>query len=212
MVISSPCLIDNKELTSPEQTAPGKDFSNPLIVDSLLKTIWSSMHHVFTMKHWLVQSKRLLHNMVAFLEKSTGSEGFHQVIDFLNRSHICYALTKKPDVYISFIKQFWRSAEATNDDNGEVQITATIDGHSTTITEASLTRHLKLDDHDSITSIPNSEIFEQLALMGYHTDSDKLTFLLLNGGFLFTLFFIVLAQRRLVGSSLVVTLQLLLSV
>ncbi|GJV88099.1 putative ribonuclease H-like domain-containing protein [Tanacetum coccineum] len=56
------------------------------------------------------------HNMVAFLEKSTGSEGFHQVIDFLNRSHICYALTKKADVYISFIKQFWRSAEATTDD------------------------------------------------------------------------------------------------
>ncbi|GKE28171.1 hypothetical protein Tco_1443555, partial [Tanacetum coccineum] len=114
--------------------------------------------------------------MVAFLEKSTGSAGFHQVIDFLNRSHICYALTKKPDVYISFITQFWRSAEATNDDNGEVQITATIDGHSMTLTEASLRRHLKLDDHDGITSIPNSEIFEQLALMGYHTDSDKLTF------------------------------------
>ncbi|GJV00134.1 hypothetical protein Tco_1329404 [Tanacetum coccineum] len=47
-------------LDSPEQTATGKDFSNPLIVDSLLKTIWSSMHHVFTMKHWLVQSKRLI--------------------------------------------------------------------------------------------------------------------------------------------------------
>ncbi|GJS23549.1 hypothetical protein Tco_0452181 [Tanacetum coccineum] len=114
--------------------------------------------------------------MVAFFAKSTGSEGFHQVIDFLNQSHICYALTKKPDVYISFIKQFWRSAEATNDDNGEVQLTATIDGHSMTITEASLRRHLKLDDHDGITSIPNSEIFEQLALMGYHTISDKLTF------------------------------------
>ncbi|GJU32700.1 hypothetical protein Tco_1176289 [Tanacetum coccineum] len=53
------------------------------------------------------------------------------------------------------------------------QITATIDGHSMTITEASLRRHLKLDDHDGITSIPNSEIFEQLALMGYHTDSDN---------------------------------------
>ncbi|GJY08380.1 hypothetical protein Tco_0375434 [Tanacetum coccineum] len=92
------------------------------------------------------------------------------------RSHICYALTKKPDVYISFIKQFWRSAEASTDDNGDVQITATIDGHSMSITEASLRRHLKLDDQDGITSIPNSEIFEQLALMGYHTDSDKLTF------------------------------------
>ncbi|GJZ64147.1 putative ribonuclease H-like domain-containing protein [Tanacetum coccineum] len=72
--------------------------------------------------------------------------------------------------------QFWRSAEATTNDNGEVQITATIDGHSMSITEASLRRHLKLDDQDGISSIPNSEIFEQLALMGYHTDSDKLTF------------------------------------
>ncbi|GJW62815.1 putative ribonuclease H-like domain-containing protein [Tanacetum coccineum] len=34
----------------------------------------------------------------------------------------------------------------------------------------------KKTSQDGITSIPNSEIFEQLALMGYHTDSDKLTF------------------------------------
>ncbi|GKF48222.1 hypothetical protein Tco_0141473, partial [Tanacetum coccineum] len=52
----------------------------------------------------------------------------------------------------------------------------TIDDHSMTITEGSLRRHLKLDDQDGITSIPNSDIFEQLTLMGYHTDSDKLTF------------------------------------
>ncbi|GJU19191.1 hypothetical protein Tco_1152533 [Tanacetum coccineum] len=73
--------------------------------------------------------------MVAFLEKSTGSAGFHQIIDFLNQSHICYALTKKPEVCVSFIKQFWRSAEASTDDNGEVKINATIDGHSLSITE-----------------------------------------------------------------------------
>ncbi|GJS16525.1 reverse transcriptase domain-containing protein [Tanacetum coccineum] len=48
------------ELASPKQTALGKDISNPLIVDSLLKTIWLSMHHVILMKHWLFQSKRLL--------------------------------------------------------------------------------------------------------------------------------------------------------
>ncbi|GJV62694.1 ribonuclease H-like domain-containing protein [Tanacetum coccineum] len=116
------------------------------------------------------------HNMVAFLEKSMGSAGFHQIIDFLNQSHICYALTKKPEVCVSFIKQFWRSAEASNDENGEVKINATIDGHSLSITEGSLRRHLKLADQDGITSIPTTEIFEQLALMGYHTDSDKLTF------------------------------------
>ncbi|GKE06231.1 hypothetical protein Tco_1398249, partial [Tanacetum coccineum] len=35
-----------------------------------------------------------------------------------------------------------------------------------TITEASLRRHLKLEDSDGITSLPNTEIFEQLALIG----------------------------------------------
>ncbi|GJU81413.1 ribonuclease H-like domain-containing protein [Tanacetum coccineum] len=47
---------------------------------------------------------------------------------------------------------------------------------SKTITEASLRRHLKLEDHDGVTFLPNSEIFEQLALMGIKTDSNKLTF------------------------------------
>ncbi|GKA79777.1 hypothetical protein Tco_0786373 [Tanacetum coccineum] len=49
-----------KELASPKQTALGKDILNPLIVDSLLKTIWLSVHHVIAMKHWLFQSKWLL--------------------------------------------------------------------------------------------------------------------------------------------------------
>ncbi|GJX00702.1 hypothetical protein Tco_0184615 [Tanacetum coccineum] len=111
--------------------------------------------------------------MAAFLEKSTGSEGFHQVIYFLSQSHISYALTKKPEIYISFIKQFWRTAEASTNDDEEVSITANIDGQSKTITEASLRRHLKLEDHDGITSIPNSEIFEQLTLMGYQKNSDN---------------------------------------
>ncbi|GKB94530.1 hypothetical protein Tco_0980667 [Tanacetum coccineum] len=69
MVISSPCLTDIKNwlvqskrllLASPKQTTCVKDFSNPLMVDSLPKTIWLSMHHDIAMKHWLFQSKRLL--------------------------------------------------------------------------------------------------------------------------------------------------------
>ncbi|GJU69988.1 hypothetical protein Tco_1256247 [Tanacetum coccineum] len=35
----------HQELASPEQKASVKDFSNPLITDSLLKTIWFSTHH-----------------------------------------------------------------------------------------------------------------------------------------------------------------------
>ncbi|GJS28986.1 hypothetical protein Tco_0489606 [Tanacetum coccineum] len=35
----------HQELASPEQTASGKDFLNPLMADSLPKTIWLSTHH-----------------------------------------------------------------------------------------------------------------------------------------------------------------------
>ncbi|GKB42092.1 hypothetical protein Tco_0887034 [Tanacetum coccineum] len=62
---------------------------------------------------------------------------------------------QKPEVCVSFIKQFWRSAEASTDDNGEVKINATIDGHSLSITEGSLRRHLKLADQDNQQSSPS---------------------------------------------------------
>ncbi|GJZ51792.1 hypothetical protein Tco_0606307 [Tanacetum coccineum] len=88
--------------------------------------------------------------MVTFLNKSEGSEGFQQI--------------------------FWQTASTSTLEDGEVEITATIDSQLKTITEASLRRHLKLEDADGISSLPNTEIFEQLALMGYASDSDKLTF------------------------------------
>ncbi|GJY65195.1 hypothetical protein Tco_0466655 [Tanacetum coccineum] len=50
--------------------------------------------------------------------------------------------------------------------NREVELTATIDGQVKTITESSLRRHLKLEDNGGVTTLPNSEIFEQLTLMG----------------------------------------------
>ncbi|GJZ61171.1 hypothetical protein Tco_0617308 [Tanacetum coccineum] len=116
------------------------------------------------------------HNMVAYLEKLEGSAEFHQIIDFLIASHIHYALTENPTIYASFVKQFWTTATASINVTGEIELTASIDGQAKTITEASLRRHLKLEDNGGITSLPNTEIFEQLALMGYATDSDKLTF------------------------------------
>ncbi|GJW10662.1 hypothetical protein Tco_1576489 [Tanacetum coccineum] len=84
--------------------------------------------------------------LVAYTDRlptSTTEAEYVAAASCCGQSHLRSALTKKPDVYISFIKQFWRYAEASNDDNREVLITATIDGHSKTITEASLRRHLK---------------------------------------------------------------------
>ncbi|GJW28788.1 hypothetical protein Tco_0045663 [Tanacetum coccineum] len=54
--------------------------------------------------------------------------------------------------------------------------TATGKDFSNPFIVGSLRRHLKLDDQDGITSLPTAEIFAQLALTGYTTDSDKLTF------------------------------------
>ncbi|GJZ03339.1 hypothetical protein Tco_0536614 [Tanacetum coccineum] len=109
------------------------------------------------------------HNMVAYLQKTEGSEGFHQIVDFLNTSHIRYALTENPTIYVSLIQQFWNTATTRTLDNREIKITAIIDGKVKIVTEASIRRHLKLEDSDGISTLPTTEIFEQLALMGQET-------------------------------------------
>ncbi|GKA18988.1 hypothetical protein Tco_0698903 [Tanacetum coccineum] len=81
-----------------------------------------------------------------------------------------------PTIYTLLIQQFWETASASTSENEEMEITATIDGRVKTITEASVRRHLKLEDSDGIPTLPTAKIFEQLALIRYASDSDKLTF------------------------------------
>ncbi|GJT46292.1 hypothetical protein Tco_0955007 [Tanacetum coccineum] len=52
-------------------------------------------------------------------------------------------------------------------DNGEQEITATVDGKEFTIMKASVRRHLQLADVDGISVLPTTEIFDQLSVMGY---------------------------------------------
>nr|GEW04101.1 hypothetical protein [Tanacetum cinerariifolium] len=114
--------------------------------------------------------------MVAFLQKPTGSEEFHEIVDFLADSHIGYALTTKPTIYVSLIKQFWQTVTVKIVNNGEQQLTVTVDGQTFAITKASVMRHLQLADADGISSLPNTKIFDQLTLMRYVSNNDKLTF------------------------------------
>ncbi|GKD70963.1 hypothetical protein Tco_1325053 [Tanacetum coccineum] len=85
------------------------------------------------------------HNMVAFLEKPTESDGFHEIIDFLNANQIRYALTVNPTIYTSCIEQFWSTAKAKTV-NGERQIQALIDKKKVIITETSIRSDLHLED------------------------------------------------------------------
>ncbi|GJT74544.1 hypothetical protein Tco_1041269 [Tanacetum coccineum] len=87
------------------------------------------------------------HNMVAFLSKPAESDGFEQIVDFLNAQPIRYALTVNPTIYISCIKQLW-STGMVNTINGEVQLHALADDKKIIISEAFVRRDLKLEDEE----------------------------------------------------------------
>ncbi|GKB67783.1 hypothetical protein Tco_0929195 [Tanacetum coccineum] len=108
------------------------------------------------------------HNMVMFFAKPTESEGFEQIVDFLNAHTIKYALTINPTIYTSCIEQFWATVKAKTV-NGEVQLQALVDGKKIIITESIVKRDLQLDDAESVDCLPNATIFKQLTLMGSKT-------------------------------------------
>ncbi|GJR27533.1 hypothetical protein Tco_1103765 [Tanacetum coccineum] len=76
--------------------------------------------------------------MVAYLQKSEGSEGFHEIIDFLTTSHIHHALIENPTLYASPIEQFWQTAALCTIEDGVM----------------------------GLKTLPTTEIFEQLDRMG----------------------------------------------
>nr|GEX94339.1 hypothetical protein [Tanacetum cinerariifolium] len=113
--------------------------------------------------------------MIAYLTKFDASEGFNQIIYFLNGSSIKYALTVNLNIYVSCIKQFWTSV-AVKKVNDVMRLQALVDKKKVVIPEATLKDALRLDDAEDIECLPNEEIFAELARMGYEKPSTKLTF------------------------------------
>ncbi|GKA89151.1 hypothetical protein Tco_0810963 [Tanacetum coccineum] len=115
------------------------------------------------------------HNLVSFLAKPAESEGFKQILDFLNTHTIKYALTVNPTIYTLCIEQFWATVKVKTV-NGEQQLKALVDGKKIVVTEASVRRGLQLDDEEGTYCLPNATIFEELTRMGYEKLLQKLTF------------------------------------
>nr|GEY42362.1 xylulose kinase-1 [Tanacetum cinerariifolium] len=113
--------------------------------------------------------------MVTYLLKSDASEGFNQIIDFLNGSSIKYALTVNPNIYVSCIKQFWTTV-AVKQVNDITRLQALLDKKKVVVTKATIREALSLDDEEGVECLPNEEIFTELARMGYEKPSTKLTF------------------------------------
>nr|GEY36542.1 hypothetical protein [Tanacetum cinerariifolium] len=83
------------------------------------------------------------HNMIAILDKYEHNVDFYPLVDFVEASHIRIETT----------------------DEG-TKILATVDGKPRTISESSIRRNLKLNDEAGISSLPDAELFENLAQMG----------------------------------------------
>ncbi|GJZ99619.1 hypothetical protein Tco_0672170 [Tanacetum coccineum] len=119
------------------------------------------------------------HNLVAFLEKLAESNGFEQIIDFLNASHVKYALTVNHMVYSSCIKQFWDTVKVKIV-NGQDPLQALVDKQKVIITEESIRNDLHFADKEGTDCLPNDTIFEELARMGYEKPSQRFVQLFFN--------------------------------
>nr|GEX47847.1 hypothetical protein [Tanacetum cinerariifolium] len=134
------------------------------------------------MEHALQENDRLLTQAlsveivnVVVNDNSDASEGFNQVIDFLNGSYIKYALTINPHIYVSCIKQFWNTV-VVKQSNDVTRLQALVDKNKVVIMEATIRDHLRLDDAEGVDCLPNEEFFDELACMGYEKPLTKLTF------------------------------------
>nr|GEY97590.1 hypothetical protein [Tanacetum cinerariifolium] len=94
--------------------------------------------------------------MIAILEKYEHNQDFHQIVDFVEASHIRYALSFNPTVYVSHIQQLWSTARIKTTEEG-TKILATVDGKLRTVSKSSIRRNLKLNDEAGINE-PTSPI------------------------------------------------------
>nr|GEZ84588.1 hypothetical protein [Tanacetum cinerariifolium] len=115
------------------------------------------------------------HNKVGYLLKPTGSDDYHQIIDFLRASHLRYALTHNPIIFDSLAKQFWSMATLRSPELGPPAIQANIDKTPYTITEDLVRSQLQLADDGGIDDLPIAKIYSGMDNLGYVTEG-KLTF------------------------------------
>ncbi|GJX33326.1 hypothetical protein Tco_0243181 [Tanacetum coccineum] len=84
----------------------------------------------------------------------------------------CFERTKEN---AEFYQIFWKTINSQTV-NDVKKIYATVDGKTVVISESSVRSGLHFNDEDGITCLTNTAIFENLALTGYESDSEKLTF------------------------------------
>nr|GEW54158.1 putative ribonuclease H-like domain-containing protein [Tanacetum cinerariifolium] len=178
----------HQELASLDQMVSGKDSSNPLMADNLPKIKWFSTHHVTLIKSWLVQKQTALGKdksnplMADNLPKIKWFSTHHVTLikSWLVQKQTALGKDKSnPLIVDSLLKTIWSSIHRIL--INEVltipgQMATAVDKKKVVVTEATIREALYLDDAEGVECLPNEEIFEELARMGYKKPSTKLTF------------------------------------
>nr|GEU77897.1 retrovirus-related Pol polyprotein from transposon TNT 1-94 [Tanacetum cinerariifolium] len=165
MVLNSPCLTHIKNWLVQikrslswlvqKQTALGKDKSDLFTVDSLLKTIWSSIHH-------------LLINEVLTTPGESPLLG-------VNTPRCDEDRLELMELTVFLVTKVWTTVAITKV-NDVTRLQALVDKKKVVVTEATIREALRLDDAEGFECLPNEEIFIELARIGYEKPSTKLTF------------------------------------
>ncbi|GJY77100.1 hypothetical protein Tco_0482216 [Tanacetum coccineum] len=122
---------------------------NSTIYDSLVKQFWQTAT-VRTLANGTqelvayIDNKEYTITEESVRKKTDGNAEFHEIIDFLTRSSIHYALTVSPVVFTTFVEQFWMTAKSKTINNVRY-ITATVAGKPVSISEASIRNHFPIN-------------------------------------------------------------------
>nr|GEY68288.1 hypothetical protein [Tanacetum cinerariifolium] len=85
--------------------------------------------------------------------------------------YLMYLTASRPDIIFAVCAcarhQFWSTARIETTDEG-TKLLATVDGILRTVTESSIRCNLKPNDEEGLSSLPDTELFENLTLMGYN--------------------------------------------
>nr|GEU80445.1 hypothetical protein [Tanacetum cinerariifolium] len=144
-----------------KQTALGKDISNPLIVDSLLKTIWLSIHHL------LINEVSTIPRQTATVNTPRSDEDRLELIELT-----VFLLPKDEKVIIGvnavdlqILDFLWKLYQVCFDAKPK---------HLRILHQVVLEYCCR--QVEGVDCLPNEEIFTELARMGYENPSTKLMF------------------------------------
>ncbi|GJS81106.1 hypothetical protein Tco_0747647 [Tanacetum coccineum] len=115
------------------------------------------------------------HNMIACVEKTERNADFREVIDFLTRCSVNYALLVSPDVIQQWIQQFWSTTKMRMI-NEVTHIEAKVAGKKILVLEALVRTDLMFNDEDGTNCFDNQVIWDTLQDIGYEGSLTLLSF------------------------------------